>query len=57
MGERGVPSLEVGGVLGNPLYPLPEDLAHINESGNGALAWEIAQHLRDTGMVPPRHFE
>jgi hypothetical protein len=50
--ESGIPSLDVSPSLDNPAYSLPEDLAHINESGNGALAWEIARHLRAQGLVP-----
>lgn len=57
MEERGIASLDVQDCLGNPLFSLPDDLAHINESGNGVLAWELARYLRAQGLVPPRNLE
>jgi hypothetical protein len=41
--------------LSNPKLRLPGDLAHLNESGNGVLAWEIAQFLRTNQLIPVQH--
>ena len=45
-------SLDVSGSLANPMFDLPDDLKHINESGNGVLAWEIAKFLRAKELIP-----
>ncbi len=52
--RRGVKSLLVTS-LTNPKYLLPNGLQHFNEAGNGALAWEIAQYLREQDLIPPEH--
>ncbi len=51
MQKEGVLSLDVSQALDNHFYPLPEDLKHINESGNGVLAWEIAQFLKEERLT------
>jgi hypothetical protein len=48
-------SLYVFDPLSNPKLRLPGDLAHLNESGNGVLAWEIAQFLRTNQLIPVQH--
>jgi hypothetical protein len=48
-------SVNVTGPLANPKFALPDDLAHINEAGNGALAWEIANFLRKNRLLPIKH--
>lgn len=50
-----IPSLNVSQPLSNLSYRLPENLKHINESGNGVLAWEIAKFLQENHLVPARH--
>jgi hypothetical protein len=55
--QMGIESLDVSSVLQNRLYDLPNGLEHINESGNGALAWELAKFFRDSGAVPARHWK
>jgi hypothetical protein len=52
---QGVPSLNVTGALDNPLFKLPDGLAHFNEAGNGALAWELANFLIRSKLVPEAH--
>lgn len=52
----GVPSLNVTGVLDNPLFKLPDRLSHFNEAGNGALAWELANFLIRNQLVPEEHW-
>ena len=47
--------IDVAGPLANQKFVLPEDLAHINEAGNGALAWEIASFLRKNQLLPSKH--
>jgi hypothetical protein len=53
---RGLNVLNVSAILGNPSYVLPRGLQHFNEAGNGALAWELARFLKDSGLIPPEHF-
>ena len=53
---KGVPSLNVTAALDNPGFPLPGDLAHINEAGNGVLAWEIGSFLVANEVLPRRHW-
>jgi hypothetical protein len=55
MHERKVHSLDVSRPLANPAFALPHGLQHINESGNGVLAWEIARYLESSGLIPARH--
>lgn len=51
----GLRSLEVAKSLANETFELPDGLEHINEAGNGVLAWEIARHLEREGLVPAAH--
>ncbi|MEZ4331771.1 MAG: SGNH/GDSL hydrolase family protein [Myxococcota bacterium] len=51
----GLRSLDVAAALANDAFELPDGLEHINEAGNGVLAWEIARHLASEGLVPARH--
>ena len=50
--EEEVLSLDVSEPLANPAFLLPGNLKHINESGNGVLAWEIATFLRSEQLIP-----
>lgn len=52
--RAGVTCLDVSSALANPGFYLPDDLHHINESGNGVLAWEIARFLRANSLIPAR---
>ena len=45
-------SLDVREALRNPKFALPENFAHINESGNGVLAWEIVRFLNNYELIP-----
>lgn len=53
--ENNIPSINVAKALRNKTFPLPDKLKHINESGNGVLAWEIAEFLRMNRLVPDEH--
>ena len=53
--EKGVLSINVAEALDNTLFDLPDKLKHINESGNGVLAWEIARFLRENRIIPVDH--
>lgn len=53
--EKGILSLNVAKALRNGKFALPDNLKHINESGNGVLAWEIAQFLRMNKLIPVDH--
>jgi hypothetical protein len=44
--EQGIYVLNVSAALRNNKFKLPDNLLHINESGNGVLAWELAQFLK-----------
>jgi hypothetical protein len=50
--EEGVLSLDVSTPLANPAFELPGNLKHINESGNGVLAWEITTFLQANRLIP-----
>ena len=50
--KLGMTSLDVSGPLDNTRFALPKNLDHINEAGNGVLAWEIAQFLTRSGLIP-----
>lgn len=52
---RGIASIDVSEPLANLYFPLPEDFLHINEAGNGVLAWEIASFLGANGLIPEEH--
>lgn len=47
----GVHVLNVTDALSNPLFGLPDGLQHINEAGNGVLAWEIQKFIRANELV------
>jgi hypothetical protein len=55
--EKQIPSLNVSKSLSNGAYRLPENLLHINESGNGALAWEISRFLQMNHLIPAEHLK
>ncbi len=38
--------------MANNLQRLPDGLGHVNEAGNGALAWEIARFLFQEDVIP-----
>ena len=38
-------------LLENKMFRLPDGLSHINEAGNGALAWEIAKAIREKQLL------
>ena len=48
-------SLDVLEPLSNDKFVLPAPLGHINESGNGVLAWEIANFLKAKQLIPSSH--
>lgn len=52
---KGLRSLDVAKSLTNERFELPDGLEHINEAGNGVLAWEIARFLEREGLIPPDH--
>ena len=53
--RRPLPSLDVTSALANRAFDLPDDLGHVNEAGNGALAWEIAAFLMEKQLIPAAH--
>ena len=53
--EKGLFTLNVKEALANPRFSLPDGLKHINEAGNGVIAWEIARFLRREGLVSDAH--
>lgn len=53
----GLTCLDVRGPLSNGRFDLPDALEHINEAGNGVLAWELATFLRRTRLVPEQHWK
>ncbi len=55
--KMGIDSFDVSSALQNRFYELPNGLQHINESGNGALAWELTKFIRNSGAVPARHWK
>ncbi|MEE4604648.1 MAG: hypothetical protein V2J65_25445 [Desulfobacteraceae bacterium] len=50
--KRGIIAFDVTEPIDNPKF---YSLRHINESGNGVLAWEIAKFLKKTQLIPDRH--
>lgn len=54
--SESIHSLDVTTPLNNPLFPVSDELMHLNESGNGVLTWEIAKYLRDRMLVPATHW-
>jgi hypothetical protein len=55
--KRQIHSLNVSKPLSNRAYQLPERLWHINESGNGVLAWEIVRFLQTNRLIPNEHLK
>jgi hypothetical protein len=53
--KRNILSLDVSGPLSNHKFSLPDNLGHINESGNGVLAWEIAKFLQTNHLIPIKY--
>jgi hypothetical protein len=53
--EREIFSIHVSKSLFNQKFRLPGELAHINEAGNGVLAWEIANFLQTNQLIPSKH--
>lgn len=53
--EKQILSLDVSIPLTNNKFSLPGNLAHINESGNGVLAWEIAKFFQTNQLIPKEH--
>jgi hypothetical protein len=51
MVSSGHKSLDVSRALTNAKFKIPDD-NHDNEAANGALAWEIAQFLLSSGLLP-----
>jgi hypothetical protein len=52
--KRGIISFDVTEPIDNSKF---YSLRHINESGNGVLAWEIAKFLKKTQLIPDRHLK
>ena len=52
--KRGIISFDITEPMDNPKF---YSLRHINESGNGVLAWEIAKFLKQTQLIPARHLK
>ncbi len=50
--SRGVATYDATEALQNAKLTLPAPLAHINESGNGILAWELARYLKQNELIP-----
>ena len=57
MFAQGIQSFDVTNALDNPGFSLPNGLGHINESGNGVLAWELAKHLKSNQLIPETHWK
>jgi hypothetical protein len=55
--DKEILSLDVSRPLSNNKFSLPDDLGHINEAGNGVLAWEIASFLRRNRLIPVKHLQ
>ena len=53
--EKQILSLNVSEPLSNSKFALPDNLQHINESGNGVLAWEIAKFIKTNQLIPHEH--
>lgn len=52
---RDILSIDVSRSLANRKFALPDGLGHINESGNGVLAWEIAKFLLRHQLVASKN--
>jgi hypothetical protein len=55
--DKQILSLDVSRPLSNNKFSLPDDLGHINEAGNGVLAWEIANFLETNRLIPVKHLQ
>ena len=53
--SRNVLVLNVRDALHNRLLELPAPLGHLNEAGNGVLAWAISEYLMAHQLVPRNH--
>jgi len=53
--EQSIPALNVTTCLDNVAFRLPDRLAHFNEAGNGALAWDISTFLTANDLIPAGH--
>lgn len=49
-------SLDVSDPLNNHKFALPKPYGHINECGNGVLAYEIAKFLQENNLIPQKYF-
>ena len=54
--ELGILSLDTSQSLNNSAFELPDYHSHINEAGNGVLAWELAKFLKAHDLVPREHW-
>lgn len=52
---RGINSLNAREAMSNPAFSISQELLHINEAGNGVLAWVIADYLIEQDLIPPQH--
>ena len=50
MNRRDIHSFYIGEELNNKGFKLPGNLKHLNESGNGVLAFRIAEILIENGI-------
>ena len=53
--DKEILSLDVSKPLFNSKFSLPDGLGHINEAGNGVLAWQIAAFLQTNRLIPVKH--
>jgi hypothetical protein len=53
--DKQIFSLDVSRPMSNSKFNLPDGLSHINEAGNGVLAWEIAKFLQANRLIPVKH--
>lgn len=49
-------SLDVSNSLNNSEFALPKPYGHINECGNGVLAYKIANFLQENNLIPQKYF-
>jgi hypothetical protein len=48
-------TLDVNRPLSNHLFLLPDGLMHLNEAGNGAFAWVVANFLQSKQLIPNKY--
>ncbi len=53
---KSVSVLDISKSMGHKGFDLPERMSHINESGNGVLAWELVRYLEAENLVPEKHW-